>query len=277
MRLFRRISVILFAPFAGILALLTGCQSKLIYFPRPYGPDHVAKWDAEPGTTVIDYTTSEGKQQAYLLTPAPKPERLWLVVGGNGTLALDWSDWLREHGPQQDAWLLIDIPGYGACEGKPRPGTIRRSLKAVVPTAMESLHWSLPADHAKLRFFGHSLGAAVCLMAAEEYDVRRGVMLAPFTSTMDMTKAMFGADLGFLVWHRFDNRHRLGKLAKRDGAEVFVLHGSDDEAIPVTMSRELAKEFPGIVRYAEVPGGRHNTLQDIAPEAIRAAMEKARE
>ena len=75
----------------------------------------------------------------------------------------------------------------------------------------------------------------------------------------------------------FDNRHRLGKLAKRDGAEVFVLHGSDDEAIPVTMSRELAKEFPGIVRYAEVPGGRHNTLQDIAPEAIRAAMEKARE
>jgi pimeloyl-ACP methyl ester carboxylesterase len=276
MRLLRRISIIVFAPIAGVLALLTGCQSKLIYFPRPYGPDHVTKWNAEPGTTVLDYKTAEGKQQAYLLSPTPKPERLWLVVGGNGTLALDWSDWIREHGPHQDAWLLIDIPGYGACEGTPRPATIRRNLKAVVPAAMESLHWSLPADQPKLRFFGHSLGSAVSLMAAEEYDIRRGVLLAPFTSTMDMTKAMFGVDLGFLVWHRFDNRARLKTLEKRGGAEVFILHGSDDEAIPVTMSRDLAKEFPGVVRYTEIPRGRHNTLQDIAPEAIRVAMEKAR-
>jgi pimeloyl-ACP methyl ester carboxylesterase len=269
--------MIILTPVIGVLALLTGCQSKLIYFPRPYGPDHVSQWDAEPGTTVIKYSTTEGKQQAYLLSPAPKPERLWLVVGGNGTLALDWSDWLREHGPKQDAWLLIDIPGYGACEGKPRPATIRRNLKAVMPAAMESLQWSLPADHGKLRFFGHSLGSAVCLMAAEEYDLRRGVLLTPFTSSMEMTKAMFGVDLGFLVWHRFDNRDRLKELAKRGGAEVFIFHGSDDEAIPVTMSRDLAKEFPGIVRYIEIPGGRHNTLQDIAPQAIQSAMKKARQ
>lgn len=276
MRLLRRASVILFASITGFLALLTGCQSKLIYFPRPYGPDHVTKWDAEAGTTVINYSTAGGKQQAYLLSPTLKPERLWLVVGGNGTLALDWSDWLREHGPQKDAWLLIDIPGYGACEGKPRPATIRRNLKAVVPAAMESLHWSLPADQAKLRFFGHSLGSAVSLMAADEYDIRRGVLLSPFTSSMDMTKAMFGVDIGFLVWHRFDNRDRLKELEKRGDAEVFILHGSDDEAIPVTMSRELAKEFPSTVHYTEIPGGRHNTIQDIAPEAIRTAMEKAR-
>ena len=276
MRLIRRATVILLASIAGFLTLLTSCQSRLIYFPRPYGPDDVADWDKEPGTTVIKYSTTEGKQQAYLLSPTPKPERLWLVVGGNGTLALDWSDWLRQHGPQQDAWLLIDIPGYGACEGKPRPATIRRNLKAVVPATMESLHWSLPADQPKLRFFGHSLGSAVSLMAAEEYDIRRGVLLTPFTSSMQMTKAMFGVDLGFLVWHRFDNRARLKELEKRGGAEVFILHGDNDEAIPVTMSRDLAKEFPGIVRYTEIPGGRHNTLQDIAPEAIRSAMEEAR-
>src|SRR5690606_37042660 len=123
----------------------------------------------------------------------------------------------------------------------------------------------------KLRFFGHSLGSAVALMAAEEYDLRRGVLLTPFTSSMEMTKAMFGVDLGFLVWHRFDNRARLDELEKRGGAEVFVLHGSDDEAIPVAMSRDLAKEFPGTVRYTEIPGGRHNTLQATAGETIRAA------
>ncbi len=264
-------------PTVGTLGLLAGCQSKLIYFPRPYGAGDVANWDAEPGTRVIDYTTAQGKQQAYLLSKTAKPEHLWLVCGGNGTLALEWSDWLREHGPEQDAWLLMDMPGYGGCAGKPSPGTIRNNLKAVVPAGMEALGWSLPADQKRLRFFGHSLGAAVCLEGAKEYDIRRGVLLAPFTSTMDMTEAMFNVNLGWLVWHRFDNRARLQEMAEKGGAGVFILHGADDEAIPVRMSRELAEKTPSVVRYTEIPGGRHNTLQDVAPDQIRAALQKARE
>jgi pimeloyl-ACP methyl ester carboxylesterase len=275
-RLLRSLVLWLFIPLVGVLGFLTSCQSKLIYFPRPYGGGHVASWDAEPGTTVIDYQTQEGKQQAYLLSTSPKPERLWLVCGGNGTLALEWSDWLRDNAPSEDAWLMIDIPGYGACTGKPHPVTIRHTLKAVVPAAMSSLDWSLPADQAKLRFFGHSLGAAVCLMGAKEYDIRRGVMLAPFTSTMEMTKAMFGVNLGFIVVHRFDNRDRLKEMAAHGDAVVYVIHGADDEAIPVGMSRELAKDVPGVVRYMEIPGGRHNTLPDDATDEIVKAMREVR-
>jgi pimeloyl-ACP methyl ester carboxylesterase len=145
-----------------------------------------------------------------------------------------------------------------------------------VPAGLEALGWSLPADRDKLRFFGHSLGAAVCLMGAEEFDIRRGVILSPFTSSMDMTKAMFGVDLGFMVWHRFDNLERLKKMERKGGAGVFVLHGSNDEAIPVEMSRKLAAEVPGVVRYTEIPAGRHNNLQDIAPETVRQALLEAR-
>lgn len=264
-------------PLVLLLGLLAGCQSKLIYFPRPYGADHVSRWDAEPGTRVIDYKTAQGKQQAYLLSKTDKPERLWLVCGGNGTLALEWSDWLREHGPDKDAWLLMDIPSYGACTGRPSPGTIRNSLRAVVPAGMDSLGWSLPADQARLRFFGHSLGAAVCLEGAKELGIQRGVLLAPFTSTMEMTKAMFGVNLGFLVWHRFDNLERLKEMEKKGGATVYIFHGSEDEALPVEMSRRLAKEVPAVVHYTEVPKGRHNILQEMVPDEIRAAMEKARE
>ena len=275
-RKFRRLSLAILLLLSGALALLAGCQSKLIYFPRPYGHDHIDRWDAEPGTTAVDYRTSDGFQQAYLLCTTPKPERLWIVCGGNGTLALEWSDWLRENGPSQDAWLMVDIPGYGACEGTPRPSSIRRTIKAALPAGMASLKWSLPADHDKVRFFGHSLGSAVSLMAAEEFDLRRGVLLTPFTSSMDMTEAMLGVDLGFIVWHRFDNHARLKRIAKHDDAAVFIFHGDNDESIPVAMSRDLAKEFPNLVRYTEIPGGRHNNLQEIAAEKIRAAMNSAR-
>lgn len=264
-------------PLVIVLGLLASCQSKLIYFPRAYGADHVARWDAESGTRVIDYSTAQGKQQAYLLSKTEKPERLWLVCGGNGTLVLEWSDWLREHAPEQDAWLLVDIPGYGACAGKPSPHTIRNSLKAAVPAGMERLGWSLPADQGRLRFFGHSLGAAVCLEGAKEFGIQRGVLLTPFTSTMEMTKAMFSVNLGFIVWHRFDNVARLKEMEKKGNAAVYIFHGSEDEAIPVWMSRRIAKDIPSVVHYTEVPKGRHNILQDMVPEQIRAAMDKARE
>jgi pimeloyl-ACP methyl ester carboxylesterase len=275
-RLLRRLALAILIPVATVVLLLTGCQGKLIYMPRPYASGQVARWDAAAGTTVIDYRTSDGSQQAYLLAPSPQPERLWVVCGGNATLALEWSDWLRENGPSQDAWLLVDFPGYGACQGTPRPSSIRRSLQAVLPAALEELDWSLPADRDKLRFFGHSLGGAVTLMAAEEFDLRRGVLLSPFTSSMEMTEVMFGVDLGFLVWHRFDNRARLGSLSQQSDAAVFILHGDEDGIVPAGMSRDLAAEFPGLVQHSAISGGGHNDLQEIAAGKIRAAMEKAR-
>lgn len=227
--------------------------------------------EKKSGTQVIDYQTSDGKQQAFLLSRSPKPERLWVVCGGNGTVALDWSDWLREHGPKQDAWLLVDMPGYGACEGKPSPWTIRRSLKTLIPTVTRSLGWSAADAHERLRFFGHSLGGGVCLMAAQEFDIRKGVLLAPFTSTMDMSREVLGVPLGFLLWHRFDNEARLKEIEAKGGGRVYILHGHDDEVIPVRMSRQMAAELPMTVHFTEVPDAHHNTIQEIAiPEIVRA-------
>lgn len=266
--------------FGGVvvsLLALSGCQSKFIYFPRPYAANEVDRWAKRPTHQVIDYHTSDGPQKAYLLKWSPNPEHLWIVCGGNGTVALDWSDWISEHGSRADAWLLMDMPGYGANTGSPSPWSIRRSLKAVVPTAMESLHWSLPADRGKLRFFGHSLGSAVCLMAAKEYDIRQGVLMSPFTSTMDMTKEVIGVPIGFILWHRYDNVSRLREIEAAGSGRVVIVHGSDDEIIPVRMARELAAAVPTTVRAVEVRGGHHNDLSETAPEIVEEALKSTRE
>lgn len=261
----------------GFLALLSSKQASLIYFPRPYGSNKVAEWDARQGTTILSYQTSSGNQQAYLLSTSNQTQRLWFVCGGNGTIALEWSDWIRQHASPDDAYLFFDMPGYGACSGKPSPGSIKESIKVVIPAAANALGWTLEPSDPRLRFFGHSLGAAVSLEAAREFDIRRGVILTPFTSTMDMAREMTGMPVGFLVKHRFDNTERLKEMAKRGNAKVFVIHGSNDEAIPVEMSRTLAKEVPEVVRYTEIPKGMHNDLQDIAPEVLMKAMFEARQ
>ena len=81
---------------ALLLALITammatGCQSKLIYLPRDYPPGVPAQWSAETGGKILNYRTGQGAQQAYLIGNRDHPERLWVVCGGNATLALEWS------------------------------------------------------------------------------------------------------------------------------------------------------------------------------------------
>ena len=259
---------------AGVsLLMLAGCQSKLIYFPRPYGPGVTAQWEKETRGKTINFTTSQGSQRAFLQGNLKSTRNLWIVCGGNGTVALDWSEWIAVHAPREDAWLLVDFPGYGDCEGTPSPGHIRESLRAAVPLAAKALGWTDPNPE-RLRFFGHSLGGAACLIAASEFGIQRGVLLAPFTSTMEMARGMTGLPVGFLVTHRFDNEARLTELAARGPGEVIILHGSDDEVIPVSMSRKIADERKDVVRYMEIPGARHNTMQEMNAEQVAAALWK---
>jgi pimeloyl-ACP methyl ester carboxylesterase len=256
----------------GPLWLIVGCQSKLIYFPRPYPPDAATRWERETAGKTLDFQTSQGHQRAFLQGNLKSPRNLWIVCGGNGTVALDWSDWLRDHAPGEDAWLLVDFPGYGDCEGAPSPSRIRESFKSAVPLAIQEVGWPANPGPARLRFFGHSLGGAATLIAASEFGIQRGVLLAPFTSTMEMSRELTGLPLGFLVWHRFDNAARLAELTKRGPGKVIILHGTDDEVIPVAMSRSLAASHPEIVRLREIQGGRHNTIQEEHTQELAKAL-----
>lgn len=254
------------------VVLLIGCQAKLIYFPRPYGGETVTEWQQATGGKRLDYQTSQGRQRAFLQGNLKSPQNLWIMCGGNGTVALDWWEWLEKNAPKEDAWLLVDFPGYGDCEGTPTPGRIRENVKVAVDLAVEKIGWKSDPDPKRLRFFGHSLGAAACLMGASDFGIQRGVLIAPFTSTMDMSRVVTGLPLGMLVWHRFDNQARLDELAARGPGKVIIFHGSDDESIPVNMSRELAASHKGVVRLIEIPGGRHNTLQKTHTDEVAAAL-----
>ncbi len=271
-RLFLRLARIIFWIIAIPLALLAGCQSKLLYYPRPYSPRTTAEWQQRTWGKKLDFTTSQGQQRAFLQGNLKSPRNLWIFCAGNGTLALEWADWIQEHGPQEDAWLLVDYPGYGESKGSPNPARIRENLKSSVPLAMKEIGWASPPNPRRLRFFGHSLGSAACLIAASEFSIQRGVLISPFTSTMEMSQALTGLPLGFLVSHRFDNSARLAELEARGPGQVIILHGADDEVIPARMSRSLAAQHPNVVRFAEILGGRHNTIQEKHTDEVASAL-----
>ena len=171
--------------------------------------------------------------------------------------------------------MLVDYPGYGVSEGAPSPSSIVENLRKAVPLAAQAAGFPLGEMGSRGLVFGHSLGAAAALLAAEEFQVKRAVLLAPFTSTMEMTGVVVHLPLGWIVRHRYDNRARLASLARR-GGHAWIFSGSDDGIVPVTMGRELSVELGRNGTFHEVPGGGHNDLLKKAQSEIQQAMREAR-
>jgi uncharacterized protein len=244
-------------------------QHSLIYFPRPYDAFAV---QAAGSAQEIHYTTGEGKQCAfYFPPPSGIPARVWICFGGNGSLALDWTGFIQSIPDRNSAFLLIDYPGYGKCEGKASPASIRESGN----TAAAALESRL-GQKVEWNVLGHSLGSAAGLQFAAGRPVERVILVAPFTSMQEMARRTVGWPLSLLLLHQFDNRARLAELAARsDPPEVIIFHGSLDDVIPAAMGSRLAQEFPGMIRFHAVPGAGHNdVLSEAAPEVMQALQMK---
>jgi pimeloyl-ACP methyl ester carboxylesterase len=119
---------------------------------------------------------------------------------------------------------------------------------------------------------GHSLGAAAALMAAEDLNARRGVLISPFTSMTDMGRIVLGWPLCHLNLHRFDNRKTLRRVVTHPEARFVIFHGAEDEVIPVRMGRELAAAHPQAVTFHEIPAAHHNDILALMQARIGRSM-----
>ena len=241
----------------GVLLMLALFQHKLIYHPRFY-PTGYQPWKTS-SLELLRYQTAEGSQTAYYLPPENNSvQRVWVLFGGNAGLALDWLGLLAQLSSAGVGFLLIDYPGYGACEGSASPETIRLSTREAVQAWKREFGLESQPSWATL---GHSLGAAAALQFAEDHPVGRIVLLAPFTSLADMVRHLFGGWLVPLLRHPFENRKPLQMVLERNPTPVILIaHGDRDEVVPVEMGRELAALNPKQIEYLEVPDTGHNDI-----------------
>jgi pimeloyl-ACP methyl ester carboxylesterase len=258
----------------AVVFLLLFFQNRLIYHPRRYTVDAATRY---PSVVPLSYTTAQGRQQAFYLPPrlppADPPSRLWVIFPGNGSLALDWVNFLDPPPDPRAGFLLIDYPGYGNCQGSPSPASIQASAEAAFACLAQSLPTQPSVLEQNVNLLCHSIGCATGLNFAVRHPVNRILLLAPFTSLRDMAQRTVGWPLCWLLLHNFDNRLRLRELAaRRHPPRVLILHGDDDRLVPVSMGRQLASMFPGMITFQDVPGADHNTILYETRSQVFAAM-----
>jgi len=261
------IKIVVLAAAALVLAfvlLLFFLQREMIYFPRRYPVADVAR-ALPPRWEALSFESGATRQFVYW-APGPAAgagDPVFFVFSGNATLALDWLGLVRaiqERHPEL-SFALVDYPGYGQNGGY----STRASIVAASLQARETVRRRLDVGEDLLRarthVVGHSLGAAAALEFASRTHPQSILLLAPFTSLVEMARKVVGWPMCLLLRDRFDNRARLRELAALSPRPALrVHHGDADRVIPVQMGRELAKEFEGWLDYHERPGVGHNDL-----------------
>jgi pimeloyl-ACP methyl ester carboxylesterase len=255
---------------------LAALESRTLYFPEAYETSTVDAF-LQTGGSRLDFKTSQGKQTAWLIAPAKgiKPERLWVVCCGNAMPALYIAPFIRETNLASDAFVLVDYPGYGLCEGKPSPDSIRENVKAATLAAADPTGIDAVKKPEQVCVFGHSLGCAAALFAVEEFHLKSAVLCSPFTSTHEMAELRVGLAKDAPFHNQFDNRLGLAELRKNKG-HAWIIHGSVDEMIPVSMSKTMADEFKDVVKLQVIDGAGHNDVMLVAKKEVLAAMGDAR-
>ena len=250
-----------------VVFFLCACNHPIFYQPQSYHWSDLKAFQAARSAIELQYTTETGRQMAYYLAPldvpAKPPKQLWIFFSGISSLALDWLTWLGDAPREHTGYLLIDYPGYGLNEGVARAARILHSSLAAVDALAKYTQADRHELEKGLNILGHSLGTGTALQFAVHVQVKKIILVSPFTDLRGLIADRYGGLLGGFINlinpEEYDNVQRLAELAARpDPPQVFIFHGDSDNVIPVWMGRKLARLYPAMTTYHELKGVGHS-------------------
>ncbi len=221
-------------------------QRQLQYFPSHEDVAHKGHGSFEP------LESSDGAFLGYI-REGENAKKVLLFFHGNGGEALH-RNWVGQLDP--DGWLhlvLAEYPGYGGKPGKPSEVAIFQSALEIYDEVAR--RYGLP-----ISVMGESLGTGVASYVASQRPVKTLLLAAPFTSACDVAaKVYWFIPVRFLMSDRFDSIKHLAKVT----VPLRIVHGSEDQLIPISHARELLAAYPGGDKQLfEIPNYGHNDLYE---------------
>jgi pimeloyl-ACP methyl ester carboxylesterase len=274
LRFWRRWLMLIGVPLIGLallgVAALWAFQERLIY-PAPHYRAHELE-ALPPGLTALRDPASPESIVGFYRAPADGSSlrKLWLAFGGNGDVALRWDAILAASATAGTGILMIEYPGYGARRGEPSRESLLAGSEVTLRALGSLLGTSVAELESKSSLLGYSIGSAVALDYAVSHPAQRIVLVAPFTSMLDMARRTVGSPLCYLLRHRYDNSANVRALLGRKLPPLTILHGDADAFIPSHMGRELATLAKG--HFELVGGAEHGDVVAVAAERLRALL-----
>jgi hypothetical protein len=245
--------------------MLESLVRQFLYYPTKLALDEpVPRYARDAREAWID--ADDGNRLHGLSWPAAAGRPTIVFFHGNAQSVYEWSLIRQELAPLECGLLLVDYPGYGKSSGEPTEA----GLYAAGRAALSWLTTVAEVAERSIVIFGKSLGGPVAVEVARGRSVRGVILESTFRSVPHVARRLLpmipvGA---VLTSERYDAASRIGELR----APVLVIHGTDDDLIPVTEGRELFALAPEPKELYLVEGAGHNDVSYVAGAAYGARL-----
>lgn len=226
---------------------------------------------------VLRYDVHEDAVLDVHLPTAPNGITVFLLHGGFWKTAYD-----RKHTREMavdlaDRGFQVATPEYrrvgpGGAGGWHSTGSDVRRAATRLPELLAGIDQELGT----LRVMGHSAGGHLALwLATTDLPVDRVVALAPVCDLREAIRRGLGSDAAraFLGEVDPDEADPMLLLDHRPATEIVVVHGVDDDVVPIDLARNLVARHPWI-RLDEVPGAHYEVIEpgSVAWPAVLRAL-----
>lgn len=182
----------------------------------------------------------------------PKGTRTIVHFHGNAETVEANASLAREMKKRGFAVVLVEYRGYGRSRGtSPSEEGLYLDAAAILDVLAAR---GVGPDRVVL--WGQSLGTGVAAEMAKRGRGSRLVLVAPFTSTVDMASRIVPFLPASLVMaDKFDTLSKAPSIT----APALVVHGEIDDVIPFEQGEKISKTLPHAT-FLKVPEGRHDNL-----------------
>jgi len=242
---------------AGLTGYLALFEERFIFFPS----QTIRMTPGDVGLAFQDrqFVTEDGIVLHGWHIPHPRARYTVLDFHGNAGNIGDrvyryrrWHDW-------GVAVFGFDYRGYGRSQGTPSESGLYRDAAA----AWRDVTHGLATPAHRVILVGRSLGSGPAVDLAMSVSAGGLVLETPFTSIPDLARVVYPyLPASFLVRTRFDNVSKIARIR----VPLMVIHGEDDDIIPMAMGRRLYDTAPQPKVWVSFPGG-HNDFEMISDAA----------
>jgi fermentation-respiration switch protein FrsA (DUF1100 family) len=256
-RLLKFIAVAGLVAYAGAATYMTLFQRSFLYRPAPewQAPaDHGLPQATRDNLTVADGTRLSG----WWIAPKREDAPVFLYFHGNANglsrRALRFGIMTAEG----EGLLALSYRGYGGSEGKPSEAALHADARAIYDRLIERVAPS------RIVIFGESLGTGIALNLARTVKARAVILDSPYLSVVARAKASYPwLPVSWLLVDQF----RSDIFIRHVDEPVLILHGDQDDLIPLSDSEKLAGlGDPRLVRRIVYPGQPHVVRYNQGPD-----------
>jgi len=236
--------------YVGGLAALFLLQRSFL-FPIPTRERTVPAAAGFPEVEEHVLTTADGEKIIVWHVPAKPGRPVILYFHGNGDYLAGFFGRFRDLIADGTGVVVPAYRGYSGSTGSPsEQGLLTDAAAAYAFTAARYSPDRIVA-------WGFSLGTGVAVALASEQPVARLILEAPFSSTEDVAASLFWyMPVRLVMLDQFRSNQRIARVR----VPLLVMHGTDDQAIPIRFGERLFALAHEPKQFVRIPGGGHENL-----------------